>query len=417
VKYLFAICLAILAFTEGRGQSYNLSQLESCFLENNYLLIAARYEIAQAEAEVLQERLWTNPIFTVDEANLWSNASSEVLPPLIGNYGKKQQISVELEQLIETAGKRGKRVAIKQLDQQQYVYAFEETMRELKKELRQGFYRLANLKVGKKELSNVISLFEELTQQYANQSQKQNVSLADYQRIQAELVRLRRESLLLDEGITEAISILQTITGIQGLSVEELDTEGCFVSRTARLPLDLLSLVHQQNIGLKQQATAVKKAESQFSLEKARSKPDLTMHLGYDRGGNIMRDFIGVGVSMELPVFNRNKGNIQAAKESIDKERAFQSALRLEMETAVKRYKAQLLAYENALQDWPIQDWTQQAKLIDNYRRHLQVQQISLMEFIDFVQSAREAKQAFLDLWENYNLTYEELQYLVGNDF
>ena len=39
------------------------------------------------------------------------------------------------------------------------------------------------------------------------------------------------------------------------------------------------------------------------------------------------------------------------------------------------------------------------------------------MEFIDFTQAYREAQQAYLELQETYEHTYEELQYIVGKDF
>jgi cobalt-zinc-cadmium efflux system outer membrane protein len=32
-----------------------------------------------------------------------------------------------------------------------------------------------------------------------------------------------------------------------------------------------------------------------------------------------MKDFIGLGVSVDLPIFDRNKGNIQEAKLEIEK--------------------------------------------------------------------------------------------------
>ena len=49
--------------------------------------------------------------------------------------------------------------------------------------------------------------------------------------------------------------------------------------------------------------------------------------------------------------------------------------------------------------------------------KHLQNKHITLIEFIDFTQAYREAQQAYLELQETYEHTYEELQYIVGKDF
>ena len=51
-----------------------------------------------------------------------------------------------------------------------------------------------------------------------------------------------------------------------------------------------------------------------LELQNAMKTPDVAVSIGYDRGGNIMKDFIGLGVSMDLPIFDRNKGNIRGSK-------------------------------------------------------------------------------------------------------
>lgn len=62
-----------------------------------------------------------------------------------------------------------------------------------------------------------------------------------------------------------------------------------------------------------------KHAAKNLEIQNAMKTPDLAVSLGYDRGGNIMKDFIGLGVSFDLPIFDRNKGNIQEARLEIEK--------------------------------------------------------------------------------------------------
>jgi cobalt-zinc-cadmium efflux system outer membrane protein len=90
----------------------NQKEAEGLFLNNNLDLIIQKLNINQAEAQVIQAKLWPNPEFSVDEVNLWATKNQlspgERLPPIIGNFGKNQQFSAALEQRIETAGKRKK---------------------------------------------------------------------------------------------------------------------------------------------------------------------------------------------------------------------------------------------------------------------------------------------------------------------
>lgn len=413
----YVVILFFFVVSLSRAQSYSLSQLEASFLKENYLLLAAKFEVSKAEAEVVQEKVWENPSLAISEVNLWANAGSEVLSPLFGRYGKTQQVSVELEQVIETAGKRKKRVAFKRLEHRFAVYEFEELVRELKKELRQHFHHLASLKNRQAQLVGMVKLFEQLEKQYRRQTLQGNVSKADYNRIHNELLRMQKDLVDLEADAESSLSTLQILTGINDLEIEKLLVEESFVSRKLLLPKDVTSLISDQNIGMKKQSTAIAMANQQLELEKAQRTPDLTLQLGYDRGGNIMQDFIGLGVQIDLPVFNRNKGNIQRAKHQIDREQLTYEALQWELEQTVQRYKSQLLKYENVLNQWSSEMEGEQDTMVESYRKHLENRQVTLLEFIDYVQSHREARQSFLELWQNYNNTIEELQYLIGKDF
>jgi cobalt-zinc-cadmium efflux system outer membrane protein len=55
--------------------------------------------------------------------------------------------------------------------------------------------------------------------------------------------------------------------------------------------------------------------------------------------------------------------------------------------------------------------------MLENFKKHLQNKQVTLLEFIDFTQAYREANQAYLELQQTYQNTFEELQYIVGQDF
>lgn len=48
-------------------------QYEELFLKQNLLLLAEKHKIDQAEALLLQAKLWPNPNLTLDEVNLWAN--------------------------------------------------------------------------------------------------------------------------------------------------------------------------------------------------------------------------------------------------------------------------------------------------------------------------------------------------------
>ena len=412
--YLSAITVCMVSTLQ--AQSNTIQDLEAQFLQNNYLLIANKLNIDKADAEIVQEKLWNNPTLSISEVNLWKTYQIEEQPYLFGKYGKNQQVSVELEQLIETAGKRKKRVAIKQLEKNNALFDYEELLRELKKELRQSFYTLSRINQEENQLQNMLNLFTQMSNQYERQSKLQNVSKADFYRIQTELLGLQKESVLLENEKIDGLNKLRLLTQNSELNIDQLQFETSIKSQN-QLPFDLKNSAKNQNIGLKKQGNELNLAKNQLILEKAQRTPDLTFQLNYDRGGNIMRDFVGVGVSVDLPIFNTNKGNIKAAKISIEQQLANQNAYQLELDQSIDRLQNQLKKLEETLNFWSLEKEQEQNLMIENYKKHLQNKHITLMEFIDFTQAYREAQQAYLELQETYEHTYEELQYIVGKDF
>lgn len=116
MKKIYYTAIPIIFAMQTQAQNVTLDNLEAAFLQKNYALIANKFNVDRIDAEIIQEKLWQNPTLSISEVNLWKTYNVEEQPYLFGRYGKNQQISVELEQLIETAGKRKKRVAIKELE-------------------------------------------------------------------------------------------------------------------------------------------------------------------------------------------------------------------------------------------------------------------------------------------------------------
>lgn len=408
---VLTLCAVFISY----AQPYSLDQLEASFLQRNYLVIAEKFEISKAEAEIVQEKVWENPTLAISEVNLWTNPGGERMTPMFGSWGETQQISVGLEQLIETAGKRKKRVAIKRLEHRIAVYEFEELVRELKKELRQTFYQLSSVKYNRSQLMHIVQLFEQMKNQYDRQASQQNITKADYFRVNNELASLRKDLIDLEADMETNLSKLRMLTRLSDLELDQLQVNQSFTSRTILLPADIKTLLAEQNIAIQKQAVSIKKAEGELTLERANRKPDMTVGMEYDRGGNIMQDFIGLNLSIDLPIFNRNKGNIQKARYQLDQEKVIYEGLQSELEEEVNQYKKQLLGYENMLNGW--ENAEPQEKMMESYHKHLLEKQVTLMEFIDYVQSHREAQESYVAIWEDYNLTFEELQYLLGKDF
>src|SRR5690606_30137728 len=191
MKHLLFSVAIVCAASEIQAQTFTLADLENQFIQNNTQLLASKYNIDKAQAEIIQEKLLPNPTLSISEVNLWKTYNVETQPYLFGKYGQNQQIAVELEQLIETAGKRKKRVALKQLEQQSATFDYEETLRELRKDLRLAFHQLNRIKQEEQQLKEIVDLYSQMSEQYHRQAQLRNIATADFYRVQTELIALQ----------------------------------------------------------------------------------------------------------------------------------------------------------------------------------------------------------------------------------
>lgn len=397
------------------SQSIDLQQLEARFLSENTQLLAAKYEISKKEAEVIQAKLWANPTLSISEVNMWSTYRIEEQPYLWGNYGNTQQIAVELEQLIETAGKRRKRAAVKELETKHAVLDFEDLLRSLKKDLRMTYFSLARVIEQQKEVSKLTSLFEELQKKYKKQTHLQNLPKADYFRIQSELIELYKEQATSKTEEMQLLTKLRLLTHQRQLETHHIDFK--LFNAIPEVPTNnIVEIAHEQNLGLKKQQNKIALAQSEYKLEKAARVPDLSVQINYDRGGNIMRDFFGVGVQIDLPIFNTNKQAIHQASINTKKQQKLLNYKSHSLDSTIEELLNKLKITRKILSYNLSEQLNEHLTMADNYYKHLNNKQITLLQFIDFIQAFRDAQNAYLELVEEYHHDFEELQYLVGKD-
>lgn len=94
---------------------------------------------------------------------------------------------------------------------------------------------------------------------------------------------------------------------------------------------------------------ALRKAEADLRFQKAMRVPDPTVLAQYEHQPPDTPNTIGFGVSLPVPLWNRNRGNILAAESAVEQARlAFEKA----KAQAVADIAVARLAYEDALKRW-----------------------------------------------------------------
>src|SRR5690554_3642482 len=404
--------------------SFSRQEAEAVFLKQNLSLIAEKLEIPKAEAAVLQAKLWPNPTLSVEEVNLWVSSkqievAGEELPPLFGNWGKHQQFSIGLEQLIQTAGKRKKLMALEQVSADKAAQYFEDLLRNLKIEFRNQLTELQFLQFHKKVYDSQIDAINQLTQSYGKQVELGHIPKGEFIRLKALELQFVKSSKDLGNEINEAQKELKQLMRLSAETNLVITEEDFLINADPFKLLNLNRLIEsakENRADLK--ITELERLQYQklYDFEKAQRTPDINLKAGYDRGGNILYNFIGFGFDIDLPIFNRNQGNIKVAKIGIEQSEFIYEEKTLSIENElVMAYQnlAEAIAffekidpeYENTLDT-----------LLDSYIKNFRDRNISLLEFIDFLEAYMDNKEIILEAGKEVHQRAEALNYAIGHD-
>ena len=88
----------------------------------------------------------------------------------------------------------------------------------------------------------------------------------------------------------------------------------------------------------------LEREQAQVSVERAQRMPDLTLVVGRQKDEEMGRSQTVLGVSVPLPLFNRNQGRLQASLSRADKAQAEREAQKLQLEQTLSStyHRAQL---------------------------------------------------------------------------
>ena len=389
-----------------------LKEAEQRFLERNLSLIAERYNIDMAQAQVLQAKLFENPVISLEQ-NVYNRLNGKYF-----DFGKEGEAVVEIEQVIHLAGQRNKQVRLEKINKEIAEYQFEEVMRTLRQELNEKFVEVyflsKSIAIYEKEVNSLQALLGGMK----IQQEKGNISLMEISRLESMLFSLRKEKnerendLLTTRGELNLLLNLPEDTQVQ-LSLDEEVLQQMDLSQLSFA--DLKAIINERP-DQKIARSTVNASRANLKLQKSMAFPEFSVKGNYDRVGNFINDYFAIGVSLSVPIFNRNQGNIKAARFSIQQAGVQQeyAANRADMElfTAYTSLEKATQLYQSTNMDLE----RNFEKLITGVNENFTRKNISLLEFIDYYDSYKETCIQLYEIKKNVFLAMENLNTVVGQN-
>lgn len=407
---LFFYSFCGLLYAQTTPVKLSLKEAEKLFFERNLSLIAERYNIEKAQAQITQARLFENPVISLEQ-NVYNRLNGKYF-----DFGKEGEATVEIEQVINLAGQRNKRIRLEKVNKEIAGYQFEEVLRTLRCELNQTFVEIYFSTRSIEIYDQEIESLQKLLQATREEQKKGNVSLLESSRLEALLLSLRKEKSEQENKLANLqgkLNLLMNYPAGQKITVS-LDDQVLKQVKSSSVTFEELSKILILRPDLKIAHAEVSAAKANLKLQRSLAAPEFSIKGMYDRAGNFINNYFAIGVGLSIPIFNRNQGNIKSARIDIlqnGQEEIYTSEkAQIELYTAYSQLQKALELYQST--DSGVEQ--NFARLIEGVNENFRKRNISMLEFIDYYQSYKETCLQLHELKKELFLAMENVNTIVG---
>ena len=301
-----------------------MDQVLQMAFANNPDLAAAQWEIGITQGDRQQASLIPNPELSWEAEDTRRNSRTT---------------TVMINQPIELGGKRGARIEVASRAQDAAEIELERKRNVLRADVIQAFYNTSTAQ--QRLLLSRQSL--ELAQRGLNVAQGRissgKSSPVEGTRAEVQLSEVRLELKRAEREEANAYQQLARVIGVP-LPAFASVSDSSQPMPTVPEPSLLLNRIGQ-TAELRLAKLQIDQREASLGLEKAQRIPDLTVSLGSQYDERERERVNVVGLSMPIPLFNRNQGNVLAAARRTDQARDLRNASELRLRTEIQTTLAQ----------------------------------------------------------------------------
>ncbi len=394
-----------------------LAATEALFLQKNLQVLAGHYNVRADSALIRQARLWDNPTLSVDQ-NVYVQHQGFFKHGTDDAGNPAGQFYVSVTQLIQLGGKRGKAVAVASANAGLSQLQFEETMRGLRQTLRKDFYTILQLEryanLYKAELEQISKLTTGMTAQLA----AGNIARKDLFRVEAVATGLEQEAADNARAMEDVQNELRTLLSLTGN--EYLQPDGEKLSRIPDMPQqslpELIALAQKYNTSYLLAVQQMQYQRLNYRYQKSLGTPDLSVGPNYDRASNFSPNYFGLTLGIPLSVLNRNQGGIKSAGYNVLQQQALLDAEAVNLQNDVRAAYHKLFFALSISTPKSTAFYNDYRQLFNNVIESYKARQISLLEFIDYLNGYEDVREKQLQQQLNLQLAKEELNYQLGID-
>jgi cobalt-zinc-cadmium efflux system outer membrane protein len=378
-------------------------------LQHNHALQALRSTILQSQALETTANLRPNPVFSMDAQYIPYFHPSDFTSDYINDSA---QFDAGLSYLFERGKKRQHRLEAARDFTSVVRSQVNDSQRTLVYNVAQQFIAVllaeSSLDFAQQDLDSFQKTLEVSNERYRVGA----MSEGDLLKIKLQLLQFQTDVSSAKLARVQALAALRQLLGFESVP-DTYDVQGTLEYQPVTATLDDLKALAARSrpdlLAAQQNVTA---AQSQVALAQVNGKRDVTATFNYTHAAGISSG--ALYVNFELPIFNRNQGEIARTRFAVTQAQEQASETSQQVRTDV------VDAYENLrTNDQIVQlyrsgyvDVAKQSRDISEYA--YQHGAASLLDFLDAERSYRANQLAYRQALANYMLAVEQLRGAVG---
>ncbi|WP_153785933.1 TolC family protein [Pseudomonas sp. EMN2] len=371
------LCLLLAGPASAQGLSLDQA-LAAAFAENPELAAAGR-EIGIAEGERRQAGLIPNPELSWEVEDTRRDTSTT---------------TVTLSQPLELGGKRGARIDVAEAGQTVAQLELERQRNGLRADVIQAFHAALRAQTALELAQQSQTLTERGLRVVQGRVKAGQSSPVEATRAQ---VQLAQAEAAVRRARTERSVAWQSLARLTGSAQAGFDSlDGTTLSPGPAPQAEQLLGKVEQTADWRLAAAQIERGEASLGSEKAKRIPDLTVSVGSQYSREDRERVNVVGLSMPLPLFDRNQGNVLAASRRADQARDLRNAVELRLRSDTRSALDQWATAMGEVQayDRTILPAAQQA--VDTATRGFEMGKFAFLDVLDAQRTLIEARGLYL---------------------
>jgi outer membrane protein, heavy metal efflux system len=420
-----AVVSCMLATPPARGQATNgpvritLDDAIQLAIKHNHFILAMQTTIQQSEAEEITQGLRPNPTLFADWEYLPLGSPAKQNPDVYTGTSTPDYLKnntegdIGLSYLFERGGKR-----LDRLQAQKDITA--QTRSQVADSERGLTFQVATLFFNAQLAESTLDLAEQDLKSFQStvdisehQYQAGGLSENDFLMIKLQLLQFESDFEQAQLSKAQSLSDLRQLLGYESVSAD-YDVASDFTYQAVKVNLgDLQIKAIQNRPDLRAAAQGVTAADSQYQLQKANGKQDVTVSANYSHVNAL--NAATILASIPLAIHNRNQGEIERTRFAITQAQEQQSFTNGQVLTDVRDAYEGLQSNDRLVQLYinKYLDVATQSRDISEYA--YKRGGLALLDFLDAERSYRATQLGYRQTLESYLLAVEQLREAVGS--